>query len=135
MNSLQRIQAALSFLPPDRTPVIPQIFGHAALLSGVPLEEYGQNGETLAACQIHALRRYGADAVFAVMDVCVESEAVGSEVRRKAGYYPAVIRPALANVTTLPPVPDPRRHGRMPEMLKAVAILRREVGDATLVVG
>jgi uroporphyrinogen decarboxylase len=32
-------------------------------------------------------------------------------------------------------VPDPRRAGRMPELLEAVRILRREVGDDVLVVG
>jgi uroporphyrinogen decarboxylase len=69
------------------------------------------------------------------MDVCVETEATGSHVRYQAGFYPTVTHPVLADRTTLPPVPDPGKSGRMPELLKAVAILRGEVGDDVLVTG
>ncbi len=46
---------------------------------GVDLRDYVQNGELLARCQIKALERYDYDAVFALMDVGVETEAVGSD--------------------------------------------------------
>ena len=75
MNSLERIKAALGFEKPDRVPVIAQVFGHAAVLAGVCLREYLRDGEVLAGCQIKALQRYGYDAVFALMDTSVETEA------------------------------------------------------------
>ena len=51
--------------------------------------------------------------------------------------YPDVRSYALsggADVNRLS-VPDPYQVARMPELLKAVGILRREVGDDVLVVG
>src|SRR5689334_16890388 len=131
MNGLERIQAAISFGEPDRVPVIAQVFGHAAVLAGVPLETYVRDGELLARCQLQALDRYDYDAVFALMDTSVESEATGSRLTYRADMYPYVERYALADAGDAGhlAVPDPRRCGRMPEMLKAARILRREVGN------
>ena len=78
MNSIERVKAALSFGKPDRVPVIAQVFGHAAVLAGVSLSDYVRDGELLARCQIEALNRSGYDAVFALMDTSVETEAAGS---------------------------------------------------------
>jgi uroporphyrinogen decarboxylase len=137
MNSIERIQAALSFEKPDRVPVIAQVFGHAAVLAGVPLSEYLRDGELLARCQMQALQRYGYDAVFALMDTSVETEAAGSILTCPRDRYPHVSSYALASAAGLEGLrtPDPYKAGRMPELLKAARILRREVGDDVLVVG
>ncbi len=137
MNSLERVRAAVMFQEPDRTPVIAQVFGHAARLAGAALDDYVQDGETLARCQLSALERYGYDAVFSVMDASVETEAAGATLRYRKDLYPAVERYALSDKDDWDalPVPDPFLAGRMPEMLRALGILRRELGDETLVVG
>ena len=137
MNSLQRIQAALRFEQTDRVPVVPQVFGHAAIITGRSLEEYVRNGEILARCQLQALARYGYDAVFALMDAGVETEAAGSQLTYRATLYPCVARYVLGDIGNLDrlAVPDPTRCGRMPELLKAAAILRNELREQTLVVG
>lgn len=137
MNSLERIQAAVSFEKPDRVPVIAQVFGHAAGLAGVPLGDYVRDGELLARCQIKALEHYGYDAVFALMDVNVETEAVGSVLTYRADQYPMVKSYAFSDGADLDSlsVPNPHQAGRMPELLKAARVLRREVGDDVLVVG
>ena len=90
MNSIERIKAAVNFEAPDRVPVIAQVFGHAATLAGVALGDYVQDGDLLARCQIQALARYDYDAVFALMDVNVETEAVGSNLTYRADQYPDV---------------------------------------------
>jgi uroporphyrinogen decarboxylase len=136
MNSLERIAAAVTFKDTDRPPVIAQVFGHAASLSGVALEDYVRDGETLARCQLNALERYGYDAVFSVMDFNVETEAVGSVLRYPKNRYPVIERYALSwkgdwNLS----LPDPQRAGRMPEMLKALRILRHKLGNDILIVG
>ncbi len=78
MNSLERVIAAVKFQETDRTPVIAQVFGHAATFSGASVDDYVRDGETLAQCQLNAWKHYGYDAVFSVMDASVETEAVGS---------------------------------------------------------
>ena len=137
MNSIGRITATLQGRPVDRVPVIAQVFGHAAVVAGVGIGDYVRNGSTLARCQIGALRRYGYDAVFALMDTSVETEAAGSVLKYHAGGYPTVKSYALPDPDDLErlPVPDPLRDGRMPEILEAARILRNDVGDETLVVG
>ena len=137
MNSLERIKAALAFAPSDRTPAVPQLFGHAAVLAGVALGDYLRDGSLLARCQLGALRRYGHDVVFAFMDLCVETEAVGSILQYREQQYPDVASYALApggDAAALA-VPDPAVAGRMPELLRAAGILRGEVGDTVLVAG
>ena len=137
MTSLERITAAVAFENADRAPVIAQVFGHAATLAGVPLEQYIRDGETLAACQLAAWKRYGYDAVFSVMDVSVETEAVGSVLRYRDNQYPIVERYALADGGDGSELclPNPQQAGRMPEMLRALGILRRELDNEVLVVG
>jgi len=137
MNSIERITATLQGRPVDRVPVIPQVFGHAAVVAGAGLGTYVRDGKVLARCQTEALRRYGYDAVFALMDTSVETEAAGSVLNYYTGAYPTISSYALANRDDPGklPVPDPLRAGRMPELLKAARILREDVGNETLVVG
>jgi uroporphyrinogen decarboxylase len=137
MNSLERITATLKLQDTDRVPVIAQVFGHAATLAGVSVDDYVRDGETLARCQLNALRHYGYDAVFTVMDTSVETESIGSVLQYRRDRYPVIERYVLSpesdpNALT---IPDPQQAGRMPEMLKAIRILRREVGNDVLVVG
>ena len=141
MNSLQRIAAAIQFQETDRVPVIAQVFGHAARLAGVPLDDYVRDGETLARCQLNALHHYRYDAVFSVMDVNVETEAAGSVLRYPGNRYSVIERYALSPEISQGgewdglAVPDPLRDGRMPEMLKALTILRSELRDEMAVIG
>ncbi len=137
MNSLERITAAANFATPDRVPVVAQVFGHAAVLAGVAVGDYVRDGALIAHCQLAALRHYGYDAVFALMDVNVEAEALGARLRWSADRYPSIetyplspqIDPAVLAT------PDPHQAGRMPELLRAARRLREAVGDEVLVVG
>jgi uroporphyrinogen decarboxylase len=137
MNSIERISAAVSFGQPDRVPVIPQIFGHSAILAGHTLLDYVQNGDTAAESQLQALGRYDADAVFAAIDVCIEAEAIGGEIRFRPDIYPAVERPPLTPEDDFSrlALPDPHQAARMPELLRMATRLREAVADERLVVG
>lgn len=137
MNSIERVQAAVNFEPTDRVPVIAQVFGHTAIISGMTIQDYVRSGRVVADCQIKALERYGYDAVFAIMDVNVETEALGSKLAYRSSDYPYVQSYAFSKETNVKsvPIPDPHSAGRMPEILDALRLLRREVGDEVLVVG
>ncbi len=137
MNGLQRIQATVAFQPADRVPCMPLVFGHAAVVAGVPLSDYLRDGDCLAQCQLAAQDRYGYDAVYAFMDTFVETEAIGSTLHYSPNLYPQVAQYALrsSEVPSRLKMPDPTRDGRMPEVLKAAAALHHAAGDRLLVVG
>ncbi len=136
MNSLERVAATLRFAKADRTPVIPQVFAHAAVRAGVPIVDYLHDGALLAHCQIEARREYGYDAVFAFMDTALEAEAMGCRLEFPEGQYPDVTACALSPDTPIGELapPDPRRDGRLPELLRATGLLRSELdGEAPVV--
>jgi uroporphyrinogen decarboxylase len=137
VNGLERVLAAVRFEPTDRVPLVPQVYGHAAVIAGVRLSDYLRDGELLARCQLAAQKRYGYDAVFAFMDLSVETEAMGSTLRYVEGIYPDVkeyvLRPGDDPARL--GIPDPTRDGRMPELLRAISLLRAEAGERLLVCG
>ena len=138
MNSLELVSATVKLQKTRRVPVIPQVFGHAAVLSGVSVEDYTSNGEMLAQCQLNALKHYGHDAVFSVMDANVEAEAAGCVLEFHKERYSEITKYALSpGGQFLSPlvVPHPEKAGRMPEMLKALTILRKELGMNTMIFG
>ena len=143
MTSLERITAAAAFGTPDRgrpdrVPVVAQVFGHAAVLAGVAVGDYVRDGALIARCQLAALHHYGYDAVFALMDVNVEAEALGARLRWSADRYPSIEAYPLTPDGFDPgglATPDPEQAGRMPELLRAARLLREAVGDEVLVVG
>jgi uroporphyrinogen decarboxylase len=137
MTGMQRVKAALAFDALRGTPVIPQVFGFTAKMCGVPLADYLKSGDTVARCQLKARQRLGYDAVFGVMDVSVETEAVGSALCYRADHYPSVASYALTKASDLDrlSLPDPDRAGRMPEILRALGIMRGEVADDLPVIG
>jgi uroporphyrinogen decarboxylase len=137
MTGLERILATVRFEPTDCVPVIPQIFGHAATIAGVPLVQYLNDAAVLARCQLSALERYGHDAVFALLDVNVETEALGSRLRFPQDGYPSVEKYAIERPSAVAKlaVPDPSKAGRMPVLLRAARLLRQALGDRVLVAG
>lgn len=139
MNSLERILAAIRLQPTDRTPFIPQLFGHAATTLGIDLNTYLRDGRHVAAGQLLERERYGGDAVFTFLDFGVETEALGSRLRYFEHQYPEVVDYVLAPsgnraTATLAP-PDPETDGRMPVVLLATRLLRQRIGDTALVAG
>lgn len=119
----------------ERVPVIPQVFGCAAIFNDVPLASYLQDGRLLAECQINTMEAYGYDATFAMMDVNVEAEAMGADVVYREQDYPFIKNRFLDadQGTARLDVPDPQQDGRMPEMIEAIRLMRRDIGDGTLV--
>lgn len=138
MTAAERLRAAIAFEPVDRVPVIAQVFGHAASLAGIALQDYLRDGELLADCQLAACKQYGLEAVFALMDAGVETEALGSTLRYRPASYPAVERYTLdANCERLHQLPFAQActAGRIPALLKATGRMRQALGDEVLVIG
>ncbi len=126
MNSLKRVQSVVRFLQADRPPVIPEVVGVTATLNGVAPREYAKSGEVIAQCQLSAQKMIGYDCLFAVADLCVEAEALGSTVVFPDDNYPYVTEPRIRDFSDLErlSIPDPCRDGRMPEIIKALKIMK-----------
>jgi uroporphyrinogen decarboxylase len=136
VTSLQRVLAAVHFQHADRPAVIPQIFAHAARLCGEDVVSYSRDGKLAARCQLAALERYDHDAVFAVLGTCADPAAFGCSARSMREGYPA-IQPAPEKTRQIlrdGRMPDPARCEGTREVLEAVRILRRELGDDRAVV-
>jgi uroporphyrinogen decarboxylase len=136
MTGLERVLAAVRCAHAG-IPAVPQIFGHAARTGDMPLRRYLTDPAVLAQCQIAAMERYATDAVFALFDASVETEALGSRLRLPKDSYPIIERYVLERASDAArlQLPDPRRAGRMPVALEAVRLLRCAVGDRALVAG
>lgn len=135
MTSLENVLKTVRFQKDERTPVIPQIFGHAAIHNKVPLNRYLRDGKTLAECQISSCEYYEGDAVFGLMDVNVECEALGAELIYREDNYPYIKRTPFEEGEAIPtsrPL-DPKNDGRMPELLESIRTLRREMDNKVLV--
>jgi uroporphyrinogen decarboxylase len=137
MMTVERIRRTIALQRSDRPPVIAQVFAHAAVACGRSVDAYVSSGALAAACQLEARARYGYDAVFAVLDMTLEAEALGGGIQARPGLYPAVVRPPFAPDDDFPrlPVPDPQSAGRLPLVLEMTARLRASCGDDALVVG
>jgi len=137
MESVERVRRTMAFMPCDRPPVIAQVFAHAALACGRSVDEYLSSGAVAAACQLEAQAHYQYDAVFAVLDLTLEAEAIGAKTQSRPGLYPAVIQPPcspdddFARLT----IPNPRTAGRLPMVLEMARRLRGACRDRSLVVG
>jgi len=137
MNPLERLRSVIRFQEVDRPCVIPELIGVTATLTGTPIKEYVTSGDTLADCQLAAQQMIGHDAVFAMADLCVEAEAIGCQVKYPSDNYPYVVKPAINDHSGLSSLslPNPRTDGRMPEILKAVRVLKAAVGGRIPVMG
>lgn len=137
MNSLERILRATRLEPVDRTPLVPQLFGHAAVSAGLSLRDYLHDGEALAHAQICARERYRTDAVFAFLDFGVEAEALGAPLSFRDDRYPDVVGSVLGadDDPARLRLPEPASAGRMPVCLRALRTMRGRLGDSALVAG
>lgn len=118
-------------------PVVPEVFGFTARYKGVKIKDYVRDGEVLARCQIDGWRDFGYDGVFAFADLSVEAEALGCELAYPEDSYPYIVSPILEDLREIDTLslPDPARDGRMPVILEACRILRRELGNRVLIAG
>lgn len=126
-TSRERVLAALDGGEVDRIPVVPLAGGWIAQTSGRPLGEVMARGEVLAAAQLDVQARAGYDALYAYFDPLAIPEAFGCAVVLKEFGGPSIAEelPLDGSGSVFErPIPDPGRDRRLPEILRAVSILR-----------
>jgi MtaA/CmuA family methyltransferase len=136
MTSYERYMAVCQLKEPDRVPVSPFIMTFAAKLAGVPYIDYCRAGEVMAEAQLACIRRFGYDAAALGSDAVREAETVGATIRWQKDEVPAATgEPLIKSRDDLRKLrlPDPLGKNRMHEQIKALKILRRELGDDEIV--
>jgi uroporphyrinogen decarboxylase len=136
MTSYERYVAVCELREPDRVPVSPFIMTFAARLIGVPYIDYCRSGEVMARAQLESIRRFGYDAVALGSDAVREAETVGASIFWQEDAVPATTEePFIKGRDDLKRLrlPDPVGDNRMHEQIKALKILRRELGDHEVV--
>ncbi len=137
MTSLERAMATIHHQIPDRVPVDLHNFLATIRYAGYSMAEALQDGEMMAEAQLKFWKDFGHDVLLVENGVCAEAEACGCEV-----YYsdeaPRVVGPVLAGglekIDELE-IPDPNTAHPMCEVIKAVQILVKEIGDRVYIMG
>ncbi len=132
LTSYERYLAVCELREPDRVPVSPFIMTFAARLMGVPYIDYCRSGEVMAQAQLQCIRRFGYDAVALGSDAVREAETVGAPIFWQEDEVPGTTEePFIKSRDDLKRLrlPDPLGNNRMHEQIKALKILRQELGD------
>lgn len=143
MNAKERVMAVINHEKPDRMPC----FGANSTVTYDQMEKVGafwpdghDKGEVMAKQALAAYTVLGFDAVR--VPFCQTFEAVALGCIRKPGKIqevegiPGIEHPPPYKIDDVPEFPDDfLSRGYIPELLKAVEILKKEVGDEVPVVG
>lgn len=135
-TSYERYLAVCDRQEPDRVPVSPLIMTFAARQAGVLYGDYCRYGEVMAQAQLECIRRFGYDSVNVTSDAVREAEAVGAPVFWQEDDVPGgTTEPFIRGRDDLKRLrlPDPLGQNRLHEQIKALKILRHEMGDDEVV--
>jgi uroporphyrinogen decarboxylase len=138
MTSLERVMTTIRHGIPDRVPVDLHNFLPAVHHAGLPLGAAFQDGEVIAESQLGYWRDFGHDMLLVENGVIAEAQACGCEAEypddRPPDLLTHILADSLERVADLE-VPDPFTTHPMCEVIKAVRILAREVGDRVFIMG
>lgn len=141
MNAKERVMAVLNHQKPDRMPC----FGANSTVTYDQMEkmqafwpEGHEKGETMAKQALAAHTIIGFDAVRVPFCQTFEAEALGCTIKSGGSEgIPGIEHPpTVYKLDDTPVFPDDfLSRGRIPELLKAVRILKKELGDDVVIVG
>ncbi|UCH19637.1 MAG: MtaA/CmuA family methyltransferase [Deltaproteobacteria bacterium] len=140
MNAKERIMRVLRHQKPDRMPC----FGANSTVTYDQMEkvqafwpEAHENGEAMARQALAAYSVLGFDAVRIPFSQTFEAEALGCKIKPGGSEgIPGIDSPPPYSIDDTPVFPyDFLSRGRIPELLRAVRILKNETDDAVPIVG
>ncbi len=139
MNGKERVMAVLNHEQPDRMPC----FGANATVTYEQMEkvqafwpEGHEKGETMAKQAMAAYTELGFDAVRVPFCQTFEAEALGCKLKSGGTEgIPGIEHPPTPyKLDDTPVFPDDfLSRGRIPELLKAVSIMKKELGDEVII--
>jgi [methyl-Co(III) methanol-specific corrinoid protein]:coenzyme M methyltransferase len=139
MNGKERMLAAMAGQPVDRPPVFSanQTGTYAQMdATGAEWPEAHMKAEPMAQLAAGAYTVLGFDAVRVPYCQTIESVALGSTIKYAGREGVPRIDVHAYHLTDVPSYPaDFLSRGRVPELIKAVSLLKREFGDQVAVMG
>lgn len=137
-TSLERCWQVINHTIPDRVPVSLHNFLPAAYQTQQKISQVLQNGEFLAEAHMAAWREFGHDILLVENGVVAEAGACGCEVEFFDDGPPRVSRhvleKSLEKIFALK-IPDPVTTFPMSEVIRAVRILSKELGNRVFIMG
>ncbi len=144
MNAKERVMAVINHQKPDRMPCL----GANSTVTYEQMEkvqafwpEGHENAETMAKQAMAAYTVLGFDAVRVPFSQTFEAEAFGCKIKPGRGVdgnegIPGIEHPPPFTLDDVPVFPDDFLfRGKIPELLKAVRILKGELGDEVPIIG
>jgi len=137
MTSLERAMAVIEGRIPDRVPTDLHNFLMAARMASIPLSQCLQSGELMAESHLVAWRYFGHDMILVENGTTAMAQAMGCGVRYTDEAAPRVVDPVLKSLDDVDKLrmPNPECDFPLNEILKAVRILRQEIGDKVFIMG
>ncbi len=140
MNSKERVMSVLNHNKPDRMPC----FAANSTVTYQQMEkvqafwpEGHEKGEAMAKQALAAYTMLGFDGVRVPFCQTFEAEALGCKVKSGGTEgIPGIEHPPIYKIDDTPVFPsDFLSRGRIPELIKAVKILKKEMGNDAVIVG
>ena len=138
MTSLERAMAAVKGKIPDRVPVDLHNFLVAAKMMGEPYSTVFTNAQKIAQSQINAWERFKHDILLVEVGTTTTAEAVGCKVIYRDKDAPVVGNPLLDKLSDVKYLKLPDFYnsgGQMREMIEAIKIITKKIGDKVFIMG
>jgi uroporphyrinogen decarboxylase len=141
MTSRERVMTALRHEEPDRVPFVPFAMTFSARFAGIPFKSYVSNAAALAEAEVRTARAFGWDAAIVSTDVGAYASAFGAEVYMPEDDVPRLMGPAIRLECAredFEKLDSPECYidrGRVADMIQAVGLIKKEVGDELAVIG
>jgi uroporphyrinogen decarboxylase len=133
MTGLERLDRAVRFQPTDRVPVAPLLGAHAVALAGITYEAASADPTAQAHALLRAVERYRPDAIFTLMDLSAEPEALGAAVTASATSSRIVTRHLAPEALLADDLESVILTARVPAFVDTVHRLRAALCDTVMV--
>ena len=127
------MRRAICFRQTDRVPVAPLLGAHAVAIAGLPYDVAAADPAAQADALLNAVELYRPDAVFTLMDLSAEPEALGAQVAVSADRIPVVTRHVSPEALLAVPLEEVVLTARVPAFVETVRRLRSALGNTVMV--
>ena len=141
MTPRERVMTSLSLKEPDRVPLVPFAMTFSAKFAGIPFKKYVSDAAALAEAEVKTARAFGWDAAIVSTDVGAYASAFGADVHMPDDDVPRLVGPAIRpecareDFEKLGPPESYIDRGRVADMIQAVGLIKKEVGDELAIIG